>query len=88
MIYTEEGRQVTMTSLTEEVDDDIKRRQEDDPLLQDFKDAGTTDPEYQDIIRHLKNETAIKDLKKTPSKLCGTQIPEHMEQDGPPESFR
>ena len=55
-----------MTSLTEELDDDIKRRQEDDPLLQDFKDAGTTDPEYQDIIRHLKNKTAMKELKKLP----------------------
>ena len=55
-----------MTSLTAHIDDNIRRRQEDDPLLQNFRDISATDKEYEELIHHIKAKTSLKEIKKLP----------------------
>ena len=75
----EEGRRMSISSLTATIDDNIRRRQEDDPLLQNFRDIRAMDTEYQELIHHIRDETSLKEIKNSHKaqqlssmSVCGT----------------
>ena len=57
---------MSIASLTAPIDDNIRRPQEDNPLLQHFRNFSAIDTEYQELIPYIKTETSLKETKKLP----------------------
>ena len=57
---------MSISFFTAPSDDNIRRCQEDNPFLQNFRDIGAMDTEYQELIRHIRDETSLKEIKKLP----------------------